>query len=133
MRFRRFAALAGSSGAYCCRAAHRGRSRECHVADRRPDLPGALEHRWRPPGSCWNGNGRTGAASPGADSGKPSPRGSVFDAEVPDEGDLVAVGITDGGQLHAFVYRLDRSWRQPPPGDIADVLIQVVHREVQQG
>jgi hypothetical protein len=60
-------------------------------------------------------------------------RSPVSDAEVPDEGDRVALGIADGGELHALVHRLDRSGRQPPSRDVGDVLVQVVDREVQQG
>ena len=58
---------------------------------------------------------------------------SVVDAEVSDEGDRVAIGISNGRQLYAFVYCLNRPRGETPSGDIGDVAVQVVDGEVQQG
>lgn len=58
---------------------------------------------------------------------------SVLDAEVPDERDLVPVWIGDGGELHVSVRGLDRTASQTPPREVGNVLVKIVHSEIQQG
>lgn len=60
-------------------------------------------------------------------------RGSVPDAEVADEGDRVAVGIPDGGQLHTLVYGFDGVGDEATSGKVCNVIFQVIDGEVQQG
>lgn len=59
-------------------------------------------------------------------------RFSVVDSEVSDEGDGVAVGVGDCGQLYSFDYVLDSSWSKALASQVREVRGQAVDGEVEK-